>query len=245
MEDRVNTILSGIVKTQRVSNAYLFLGGDPQEKITAAINFAKALNCTSEQKPCGACLSCKKTINGIHPDVILIEKEKRSLKIEQVRQLKGLAHYGPSEGQYKVFIICDSETLTDEAANGFLKALEEPPENVTFILISNREEGMLKTIVSRCQKIVFNEKKEFEISENTKIIFDAVSNRPADFINNCDLAQSTEDAEEMLSGLFFLFGDSRNPKAARTVFSALKNVKRGANKKLALDWMCLNLWKKN
>lgn len=245
MKNRIEKILAGICGTQRVTNAYLFLGGEPKNKIDTALLFARALNCESDNKPCNACLSCKKAQSGVHPDIIFIEKDKTSLKIEQIRQLKEFTRYGPAEGRFKVIIINEADTLTQDAANSFLKALEEPPSGVTYILISHREEGLLPTIVSRCQKIIFPEIRPPETSAEAKRVFDSLTNNPSDFINNSNLLLSFENAQDLLSELFSLCAQSQLTKPARQVFSALKNLKKGANKKLTLDWMCLNLWKQN
>jgi len=245
MKDRIETIFSGISKTKRVANAYLFVGGDQEQKLAAAVNFAKALNCLSDRKPCGDCVNCKKTDGGIHPDVIIMDKDKSSFKIEQVRQLKELSRFGPSEADYKVFIINDADTLTTEAANSFLKALEEPPAGVVFILICNREEGLLPTISSRCQRIIFKEEGPKEITGQIQDIYQTLKQKPSDFINNANLVMEFDDAENLLNGLFVLFAQEQAVRPARTVFSALKNLKSRVNKKLVLDWMCLKLWKPN
>ncbi|MFA4967063.1 MAG: AAA family ATPase [Candidatus Margulisiibacteriota bacterium] len=245
MKDRIETIFSGITKTKRVANAYLFVGGEQEQKMSAAINFAKALNCTSDNKPCGDCVNCKKTDNGIHPDVIIMGKDKSSFKIEQVRQLKELTHFGPSEASYKILIINDADTLTTEAANSFLKALEEPPAGVVFILICNREEGLLPTIASRCQKIIFKEEGPKDIPEQVQEIYQTLKQNPSNFINNANLVAEFDNAEDLLNGLFVLFAQEQAARPARVVFSALKNLKSRVNKKLVLDWMCLKLWKTN
>jgi len=245
MKNRVETILSGIGRTGRVANAYLFLGGDPKNKIEAALAFAQALNCESENKPCHSCSSCKKAQKGVHPDIIVIEKDKASLKIDQIRRLKESTRYGPAEGHYKVVIVNDADTLTQDAANSFLKALEEPPPNVSFILISNREEGLLPTVVSRCQKIIFSEAEICPPSEEINHAFEALKNKPSDFINNSSLLLGFDNAENLLGELFMMFAQARIAVPARTIFSALKNIKKSANKKLVLDWMCLKLWKEN
>jgi DNA polymerase III subunit delta' len=246
MNDHVTTILKGITKTQRVANGYIFVGADPELKVATALNFAKTLNCTSEERPCGACLSCRKIDGSVHPDVMLLEKDEKSFKIEQVQKLKELTHYGPAEGAYKVIIINDADTLTLQAANSFLKTLEEPPENVTFILICNREEGLLPTIASRCQKIIFRETAIKEPPEEIKKMFEALKDKPSDYIGNTDAALKFEhNAENLLGGLFTLFALERMPGEALRVMDALRNIKKSGNKKLVLDWMCLKIWKKN
>jgi len=245
MKNRAETILKGIQRTKRVANAYLFLGGDAKNKLEAALTFARALNCEAEDKLCGACLNCRKALAGVHPDIIIVEKDKASFKIDQVRNLKELVRYGPAEGSHKIIIINDADTMTNDAANSFLKSLEEPPPYVTFILIGNREEGMLPTIISRCQKILFRESEILPPPDEIRSAFNALKDRPNDFIGNSNLLSEFENTEALLSQLFTLFALGQMAPPARSVFSALKNVKRSGNKKLALDWLCYKLWKTN
>ncbi|MCX5751530.1 MAG: hypothetical protein NT099_07695 [Candidatus Saganbacteria bacterium] len=155
---RAKKILQGILFSKRIANAYLFTGFDTAVKLNHARFFGKTLLCLKQGvQPCGECIACQKFEKGVHPDFISIEPEGASLKIEQIRQLKKSLNYGPNEGNYLVVLVDASDTMTPEAANGFLKGLEEPVKGVVFILLAAREEGLPLTIVSRCQKIVFGE----------------------------------------------------------------------------------------
>ncbi|HTY13370.1 MAG TPA: DNA polymerase III subunit [Candidatus Omnitrophota bacterium] len=244
--DRVGTILSGVTRTGRVANAYLFVGGEMEAKLKAALDFAGELNCTSDvAKPCGECLSCRKLAGGVHPDILVIGKDEASFKIDQVRELKELAKFGPSESAYKVIIVNDAETMTEQASNSFLKVLEEPPAGVVFILISDREEGIMRTILSRCQRIVFPDPAVGNAAPELRPLYDALRRRPDDFIGNTEALNSQPDLDRCLTELFTLFAQDRDPRSARTVLEALHDVKKRSNKKIAVDWMCLNLWKTN
>ncbi len=133
-----------------INHAYLFAGPDGSGKKTLALLFAQALNCSAENPPCGVCLSCRKTASGNHPNLFQIRPQGSSIKIEQLRELKERFFYLSTEGQKKICIIFEADRLTLPAGNSILKILEEPPEDLVFLLLSARPWALLKTILSRC-----------------------------------------------------------------------------------------------
>lgn len=135
----------------RMAHAYLLLGLPQIGKTTLALNFAQALNCLSEEKPCGQCRSCLKIAHGNHPDVRVIKAANGTIKIEQVRDMQREVALSPHEGHWKVYIIRQMERATPEAANCLLKTLEEPPPQVILILTASDSDQLLPTIISRCQ----------------------------------------------------------------------------------------------
>ena len=144
-------LLKRTLARERVAHAYLLTGPPQIGKRSLALNFAQALNCLDEEKPCGQCLACSKIAHGNHPDVQIIEGEGGTLKIDQMRTLRHEAILSPLEGRWKVYIIRQMEQATAEAANCLLKTLEEPPSNVILMLTASEAEALLPTIVSRCQ----------------------------------------------------------------------------------------------
>ncbi len=144
-------LLKRALAGERVAHACLLTGPPQIGKRSLALNFAQALNCLDEEKPCGQCLACSKIAHGSHPDVQIIEGEGGTLKIDQMRTLRHEAALSPLEGRWKVYIIRQMEQATAEAANCLLKTLEEPPSNVILMLTASEAEALLPTIVSRCQ----------------------------------------------------------------------------------------------
>ena len=71
---------------------------------------------------------------------------------EEVRRTM---NFKPVEGRYKIVIITDADLLRTEAANAFLKVLEEPTPRSVFILVTSRPDRLLPTIISRCQRFRF------------------------------------------------------------------------------------------
>lgn len=144
-------LLKRSLASERVAHAYLLTGPPQIGKRSLALNFAQALNCLDQEKPCGQCLACSKIAHGSHPDVQVIQGEGRTIKIDQMRTLRHEAALFPLEGRWKVYIIRQMEQATAEAANCLLKTLEEPPSHVILMLTASEAEALLPTIVSRCQ----------------------------------------------------------------------------------------------
>ena len=144
-------LLQRAVASGRVAHAYLLTGPPKIGKRALALNFAQALNCLDQEKPCGQCVACQKIAHGTHPDVQVIEGEGGTIKIEQMRALRREVALSPLEGRWKVYIIRQMEQATAEAANCLLKTLEEPPPHVVLMLTASEAEALLPTIVSRCQ----------------------------------------------------------------------------------------------
>ena len=138
------------LKTREIGHAYLFSGPPGSGKKTLAFLFAQALNCTGLNPPCGECLSCRKARNGNYPNLFYVKPQGSSIKIEQLRELKESLFYLPTEGYKKVCILYEADRLTLPAGNSLLKILEEPPEDVVFLLLSSRPWALLQTILSRC-----------------------------------------------------------------------------------------------
>ncbi|MFQ6016522.1 MAG: DNA polymerase III subunit delta' [Anaerolineae bacterium] len=134
-----------------MAQAYLLTGQSQIGKTTLALEFAKALNCSSQSPPCGTCLACRKIDGHCHPDVQLVVSEGGTIKIDQIREIRREAVLSPYEGAWRVYIIGRAEQATDEAANCLLKTLEEPPAHVVLILTAPLADTLLPTIVSRCQ----------------------------------------------------------------------------------------------
>lgn len=140
----------------RVAGAYLLVGPDGVGKRRLAMEMARALNCVgSGARPCDACLVCSQIGRGVHPDVHLLLPggPADQIKIDDVRHLLGRIALRPFSAATQVAVIDGAERLTEEAANGLLKALEEPSARTRFLLTTVRFTRCLPTIVSRCQVI--------------------------------------------------------------------------------------------
>ena len=149
-QEHIVKILRNQVKTGTVGHAYLFCGTRGTGKTSVARILAKAVNCTGEEslgKPCCRCPSCVAIQNGNFLDVIEIDAASNN-GIENVRELRESVNYPPSVGKRKVYIIDEAHELTTHALNALLKTLEEPPENVMFILATTDPQKLIQTILS-------------------------------------------------------------------------------------------------
>lgn len=146
--------LQRVFANEKASHAYLFLGKLNQENETGIRSLAQTLLCLSErEKPCGHCRACRLMKRSSHPDFRVIAPEGGKIKLEEVRQLCYDAVLNPYLSPGKVYFFTHFETLTEVAANAFLKTLEEPPPAVYFFALAEDELGVLPTIRSRMQRV--------------------------------------------------------------------------------------------
>ena len=138
---------------QGASHAYLFTGPAGVGKSEAALAFAAGLAC--REGGCGTCTTCRRALEGLHPDVEMVAPAGSSIMIDQISEINSHVAYRPFEARAKVYVLFEVETMNQQAANAFLRTLEEPPPHVHFILVSNAAERMLPTIASRCQHVPF------------------------------------------------------------------------------------------
>lgn len=153
-QPRVRDFFAHAVASGRASHAYLFLGAPGSGKLDAAWAMAQQLLCG--EGGCGACDDCVRVARHTHPDVHYYAPESATgYLIDQTRALLEEVALAPIRAKRKVYIIDRAEQLRANTANALLKTLEEPPENVTFILLGSSSEVILPTIVSRCQCVPF------------------------------------------------------------------------------------------
>jgi DNA polymerase III subunit delta' len=150
----------------RLGHAYLFTGDDLEKLERVALTLAKTLNCENPKKStrvagapesCDACLPCRKIEECIHPDIQWIRPESKSrvIVIDQMRQAMQTVFLKPNEARFKVAMVVGADRLNEQAANAFLKTLEEPPNRSIFVLISTEPGRIIETILSRCLRLNF------------------------------------------------------------------------------------------
>jgi len=157
-QERAVGYLKRVAAVEKVPHAYLFCGVEGVGKVTTARAFARALNCL-EQDPggegCGKCVHCRQLAGGNFPDLEIMAPEGRSIRIEQIRELNRRLSLKPVAARYRVVIVERAELMTVEAANAFLKTLEEPPPGNVLIMTAAEPRDLLPTILSRCQRVSF------------------------------------------------------------------------------------------
>ncbi|MBI4722350.1 MAG: AAA family ATPase [Candidatus Stahlbacteria bacterium] len=161
--------LQAQILDNRIGTSYLFYGKEGVGKTLTAKTFAKAINCEQKQNKgdaCDTCLTCK-GIDGAHnPDFIsILPNEKGNIGIDELRKIKESVSYRTNWLKFRTIIVKDADTLTEEAANAFLKILEEVPKQTIFILTTSKIDAILSTIRSRCYQIEFRRLVEEEIKK--------------------------------------------------------------------------------
>ncbi len=155
-QEHIKKTLTSAIELGKISHAYLFTGPRGTGKTSTARILAKSLNCKNGPtvQPCGECTSCKDITNSIPIDVIEIDAASNR-KVEDTQSILEKIQYVPVNGKFKIYIIDEVHMLTNHAFNALLKTLEEPPENVIFILATTEVHKVLDTIKSRCQRFDF------------------------------------------------------------------------------------------
>jgi DNA polymerase-3 subunit gamma/tau len=150
------TTLKNSIKNNTISHAYLFCGTRGTGKTTLAKIFSRAVNCLEPRdgSPCNQCSVCTGILDGSIIDVIEIDAASNN-GVDDVREIKEAVMYVPAVTRYKVYIIDEVHMLSTGAFNALLKTLEEPPENVVFILATTEPHKLPATILSRCQRFDF------------------------------------------------------------------------------------------
>ena len=155
-QEHALSLLQKALVSTRLGHAYLFYGPSGVGKKLTALQFAKALACQdTTAAACDRCASCHKMTTGNHPDVVVINPEGTSIRIEHIRAMQRQLSYKPYESQRTIVIIDGCESLTPPAANALLKTLEEPPETALLLLLTSKKDALPLTIISRCQQIPF------------------------------------------------------------------------------------------
>ncbi len=157
-------LLQRSLRRGRLGHAYLFSGVHLEELGALARTLAKTLNCQQPERSdgqavdcCDECASCRKIDNETHGDVHWVRPESRSrvVSVEQMRELMREVQLKPGEATFKVAVIVAADRLNVQAANAFLKTLEEPPAKSVMILLTTETGRILETIVSRCLRLNF------------------------------------------------------------------------------------------
>ncbi len=164
-QNHVKDVLVAALQRSRIGHAYLFSGPRGVGKTTTARLLAMAVNCEHKdptKRPCGVCESCTLVRAGNHPDVIELDAASNN-SVEDIRDLREKVRLSSMRGGKRVWVLDEAHMLSRAASNALLKTLEEPPENLVFILATTEPEKLPPTILSRCQHFRFRRLSEEEI----------------------------------------------------------------------------------
>ncbi len=151
-----------VIHDGTLSHAYLLAGPEGLAKTTFARELGAAL--VSGCGNCGACPECERARDGVHPDLHVLEREGDVYRLEQIEPVVADLSLKPFSATHRVWVIPEVEYLNPQSANKLLKSIEEPPSYVVFVLVTDRLERVLPTIVSRCQIVEFRSLSDTEVS---------------------------------------------------------------------------------
>ncbi len=185
------TRLRRSTESGRVHSAYL-LSGPASATREAAIAFVRGLVCAgTPPRPCEACRECRRSAPGDpiaidgagkkgplfrhvgdHPDLVWTERGSGDtrVRIGQIRAIQGVFRLRSTEGGWRAAVIADAEWLNQEAQNALLHLLEEPPPQTTVVLVAATSAGLLATVRSRCQKLVFRQASDDLLTSHPELV---------------------------------------------------------------------------
>ena len=173
-QEHVVRTLRHAIESDRIANAYLFIGPRGIGKTTMSRIFAKALNCTSPNgvEPCGVCDNCREIAAGRSIDVTELDAASHN-KVDDVKPIIESVEFKPVSSRFKIYIIDECHMLSNAAWNALLKTLEEPPAHVRFVFATTEGDKVLATIVSRCQRFDLRRIQTNDIVSRLKHVCDA------------------------------------------------------------------------
>lgn len=189
-QSSTKTILTNSILMNYPISSMLVSGIRGTGKTTLARIFAKSLNCENfplANDCCNSCKSCQEADNGTHPDIFEFDSASHN-GVDFVRDLEYLTRQIPTYGK-RIMIFDEAHMFSTQAQNALLKVLEEPPKNLTFILVTTNPESIVKTVRSRCLSMPLKSLTTKEVAANIRHIL-AQENR-----------QYTEEFIEHISNL--------------------------------------------
>lgn len=162
---------------ETLGSAYLFIGDD----FSLVESVLKTINCRDKKDFCDDCDDCRKIKDLSHPDLFIVKPEGATTKIDVIREINRFLSLKSFQALNKMVIVKDGLSLSTEAANAFLKTLEEPPDNSFIAICVSKVEGVLPTIISRCRKIFLPCANSIDISFEPENIINFLNGGRAEF----------------------------------------------------------------
>lgn len=153
LKSQLHKVLTLDIREKMLSHLYLVVSKDDLLLNEFCMLGIKEIYCMGDNPPCNNCVNCNKIEHGNMVDLEIYPKDDKNLVVEDIEKIVESAYIRPMESVYKVFYLRNFDKCTTQGQNKILKTIEEPPQNVIFILSSSSLGGVLPTILSRAKKI--------------------------------------------------------------------------------------------
>ncbi|MCI8518771.1 MAG: hypothetical protein HFJ51_01200 [Clostridia bacterium] len=255
---QIEELLENTAKRGRVVNGYIFSGTKRTQTYEYAKKFAKMVLCLDNKADvCSSCKSCIMFDNENHPDYYELNKGiEDAIKIDEIREMQTKIYEKPIISSKKVYVINNAENMTKEAQNCLLKTLEEPPEFVTMIIISNNDNNILVTIKSRCAKVIFTEESNKELTEEENKVYNELERifghiqeyKSVDLLNKLEiLYKNKEKIFEILEFVNIILFEKAKEDVSYLEYidyveEAKRKLKQNSNFDMCIDNLILKIW---
>lgn len=168
-----------------LNHAYILSSADTILLDSYAIFVAQDICCENTNAPCMQCLHCQKIMHGNMVDLCIYPKSEKSLVVEDISNIVVDSYIRPMDNKYKIYILKNFDLCTIQGQNKLLKTLEEPPQNVIFLLTCTNADAILTTIRSRAK--ILNEP-----TLNKKVVCEYLQSHG---VTNADIFASMSDGK--------------------------------------------------
>lgn len=191
-------------------------------------------------------------LTGNHPDVLIVQPQNGSIRIDQIRALLSAISLRPYEGERRAVALLQADTMTPQAQNCLLKTLEEPPQGTVFLLLSEQPMRLLDTVRSRCaQYPISTQADEASILQGQAFLQAICTKDPIVSLSQTFPQQRESCIALLCSVLEALDAQVHTPqspaqthacvRAIHTVDQALAMVKSNVSLKLCAQWLCIRI----
>ncbi|MFA5602307.1 MAG: DNA polymerase III subunit [Bacilli bacterium] len=191
------------IEKNNVAHAYLFYGDKKALKLETALHFSKMILCQKKKNniPCDSCYICNSINKNEFSELKIVDSGKSQIKKEEIMDLQANFTKKSLESNKRIYIINNCDKLNKYSANGLLKFLEEPEDDIIAILITDNLYNVIDTIVSRCQKIIFNTPKLDDIIDFSNVDNNKKGLTKLDYMlyNNADRVNEKNNLENTVN----------------------------------------------
>ncbi len=212
--ENIKTELESLEKNHRFPHALILNGGTQDTREALSELLSKWAVCKEENKPCSECIPCQKAEKRVHPDIYFAKGSGKTdaVSVEEIRNITRACSIIPNEADMKVFVINDADKrMGMEALNAFLKTLEEPPQAILFLLLTEDAGTLPETILSRCTVLNLEQSSDFSdetLELSKKILLSITETSEFNLLKNTAVLSDKATALEVLPAMRAILSDA-------------------------------------